>query len=289
MAPSCSRPSWLSTWWRHICAQTAQRPQPTPTRGQPVSRWVPLNRHRCSAGVHVPAEHHAAQQVISKTTCWHCTKAAPTASLRGVLSFRLHWQLPEQFPGPQSGRRMTRLHPPLPPAAAGCWGCSFPPCATPWVQVRQHREHKRTFMYLEQLILRYNAAGSCLAIKEIHEASNGLPITPPVHGCASPSMLSGAALSPTNHMRPAPATSPAACALMQMWCRRHTASCSDRLSAAVLTCRAAVTGLASELCSSWVLPATLQASTAVLTCVLPALPSGHRLLLWQACPRHQIH
>jgi nonsense-mediated mRNA decay protein 3 len=40
---------------------------------------------------------------------------------------------------------------------------------TACVQVRQHTEHKRTFMYLEQLILRHNAASHCLSIKDIHE------------------------------------------------------------------------------------------------------------------------
>ena len=36
-------------------------------------------------------------------------------------------------------------------------------------QVRQHVEHKRTFFYLEQLILKHNADAHCLNIKEIHE------------------------------------------------------------------------------------------------------------------------
>lgn len=40
-----------------------------------------------------------------------------------------------------------------------------------WVhaQVRQHVEHKRTFFYLEQLILKHNADTHCLSVKEIHE------------------------------------------------------------------------------------------------------------------------
>lgn len=37
------------------------------------------------------------------------------------------------------------------------------------VQVRQHTEHKRTFMFLEQVILKYNAAAACINIKDIHE------------------------------------------------------------------------------------------------------------------------
>lgn len=41
-----------------------------------------------------------------------------------------------------------------------------------WVQVRQHTEHKRTFMFLEQVILKYNAAGTCINIKDIHEVCN---------------------------------------------------------------------------------------------------------------------
>ena len=121
------------------------------------------------------------------------------------------------------------------------------PCATPLVQVRQHREHKRTFMYLEQLILRYNAAGSCLAIKEIHEASDG----PPVHGFASQSMLWGAALPSRNLMMQAPVMSPAACVLRQMSNRRHTAYRCDRL---LLHLSPAGQQVLAKLCSSWVWP-----------------------------------
>ena len=36
-------------------------------------------------------------------------------------------------------------------------------------QVRQHTEHKRTFLYLEQLILKHNADSNCISIKDIHE------------------------------------------------------------------------------------------------------------------------
>jgi hypothetical protein len=35
--------------------------------------------------------------------------------------------------------------------------------------VRQHVAHKRTFLYLEQLILRAGADGQCTNIKDIHE------------------------------------------------------------------------------------------------------------------------
>ena len=37
------------------------------------------------------------------------------------------------------------------------------------LQVRQHTEHKRTFMFLEQVILKYSAAANCINIKDIHE------------------------------------------------------------------------------------------------------------------------
>ena len=40
------------------------------------------------------------------------------------------------------------------------------------IQVRQHVPHKRTFFYLEQLILRFNADANCLSMKEIHEVSH---------------------------------------------------------------------------------------------------------------------
>lgn len=38
-------------------------------------------------------------------------------------------------------------------------------------QVRQRVDHKRTFLFLEQLIIKHNAAEKCLGIKEVH---NGL-------------------------------------------------------------------------------------------------------------------
>lgn len=37
------------------------------------------------------------------------------------------------------------------------------------VQVRQHTQHKRTFMFLEQMILRHGADASCTNIKEVHQ------------------------------------------------------------------------------------------------------------------------
>jgi nonsense-mediated mRNA decay protein 3 len=36
-------------------------------------------------------------------------------------------------------------------------------------QVRQHVPHKRTFLYLEQLILRAGADAQCINIKDNHE------------------------------------------------------------------------------------------------------------------------
>ncbi len=42
-------------------------------------------------------------------------------------------------------------------------------CSQSMMQVRQHTEHKRTFMFLEQVILKYNAASTCINIKDIHE------------------------------------------------------------------------------------------------------------------------
>lgn len=37
------------------------------------------------------------------------------------------------------------------------------------VQIRQRVEHKRTFLFLEQLIIRHNAAEKCLNIKEVYD------------------------------------------------------------------------------------------------------------------------
>lgn len=37
------------------------------------------------------------------------------------------------------------------------------------LQVRQHVPHKRSFLYLEQLILRAGADSQCVNIKDIHE------------------------------------------------------------------------------------------------------------------------
>ena len=74
-------------------------------------------------------------------------------------------------------------------------------------QVRQHTGHKRTFFYLEQLILKYNMDQQCTNVKDMHEvqscpaSSSTLAIAPnsmtpcilcllhcikplPAHGCA---------------------------------------------------------------------------------------------------------
>ena len=55
---------------------------------------------------------------------------------------------------------------------------SFHPCQVIVVivdagllQVRQHTEHKRTFMFLEQVVLKYSAAANCINIKDIHEVN----------------------------------------------------------------------------------------------------------------------
>ena len=37
------------------------------------------------------------------------------------------------------------------------------------VQVRQRVDHKRTFLFLEQLIIKHNAAEKCISIKEVHD------------------------------------------------------------------------------------------------------------------------
>ena len=37
------------------------------------------------------------------------------------------------------------------------------------LQVRQHVAHKRTFLFLEQLILKHSADSQCVNIKDIHE------------------------------------------------------------------------------------------------------------------------
>ena len=41
--------------------------------------------------------------------------------------------------------------------------------STPLTQVRQHTHHKRTFMFLEQLILKHGVDDSCTNVKDIHE------------------------------------------------------------------------------------------------------------------------
>ncbi len=43
-------------------------------------------------------------------------------------------------------------------------------------QVRQHTSHKRTFFFLEQLILKHSIDQTCISIKEMHEART-------LHGC----------------------------------------------------------------------------------------------------------
>ena len=44
-------------------------------------------------------------------------------------------------------------------------------CVMP--QVRQHTSHKRTFFFLEQLILKHNIDQMCINVKEMHEARPG--------------------------------------------------------------------------------------------------------------------
>ena len=51
MAPSCSRLSWWSSWWRTTCAPTARAAPSTPTSGSHASRRVPTLAMRCIAMV----------------------------------------------------------------------------------------------------------------------------------------------------------------------------------------------------------------------------------------------
>ena len=43
---------------------------------------------------------------------------------------------------------------------------------SPTLQVRQHIGHKRTFFYLEQLVLKFNADAQCINIKDVHGVSH---------------------------------------------------------------------------------------------------------------------
>lgn len=49
------------------------------------------------------------------------------------------------------------------------WSADARACLRCGTQVRQHVPHKRTFFYLEQLIIRHGADEQCLKIKDIHE------------------------------------------------------------------------------------------------------------------------
>lgn len=40
------------------------------------------------------------------------------------------------------------------------------------VQVRQKVDHKRTFLYLEQLILKHNADRDCISVAEVKDGLN---------------------------------------------------------------------------------------------------------------------
>ena len=44
-------------------------------------------------------------------------------------------------------------------------------CVSVLGQVRQHTHHKRTFMFLEQLILKHGVDQSCVNIKAMHEVN----------------------------------------------------------------------------------------------------------------------
>lgn len=67
-------------------------------------------------------------------------------------------------PGPRGCKLLTAVH------AAATTTTSAPPLHThTHPQVRQHVAHKRTFLYLEQLILRAGADQQCVNIRDIHE------------------------------------------------------------------------------------------------------------------------
>ena len=55
--------------------------------------------------------------------------------------------------------------------AAGAAGGNIQELQVPvMLQVRQHTSHKRTFFFLEQLILKHNIDQLCINVKEMHEA-----------------------------------------------------------------------------------------------------------------------
>ena len=283
MAPSCSRPLWSSTWWRHTCAQTAPRQPPTPTPGRPVSRWVPSRRHGCSAGEHAPTEHQAAPPVMSQLAWWQCIRAAPTGSLEGVLSARKRHSCSQ---GLSQVRRVTRAAPS--PAFCCC------------KEAGGHTSHP-------PLWCRCDSTGSTSARSCTWSSSS------------SGTMPQGAAWPSKRSMRQVVVCPPS---LLLRVALRHSPCCGelpchpgivggkhlsqalparvavqiDTLHIAVTGCRCIChlrgsgAGVEAQLCSSWVLlPAAPQPSMTLLTCVPPARPAGHRLLFWQACPRHQIH
>lgn len=75
----------------------------------------------------------------------------------------------------------------------GCSACAhvcrracatLPPCPPRRVQVRQHVSHKRTFFFLEQLILKHGADESCVNVKEMHEVGCGRAAGAPRDGAA---------------------------------------------------------------------------------------------------------
>lgn len=151
MVPYCSRRLWLSMWWRRTCAQTAPEQLQTQTPGLLLCRYELLLMGYSVTSTRRHLHLYGHPGCLSSTWLWvlactcACTQNLPTS--HAVF----HHKMPLLYSS----------HP-----------CQVIVIVVAWLlQVRQHTEHKRTFMFLEQVILKYSAAANCINIKDIHEVN----------------------------------------------------------------------------------------------------------------------
>jgi hypothetical protein len=121
------------------------------------------------------------EYVVERHMCTTCNRqnANPNAWVACVQVGRRGWA-GESAPGAPSSQEHC-LVASAPAAAALRWSkgntrltcvCLLR-CAVALSQVRQHVAHKRTFFFLEQLILKHGVDASCVNVKEMHEVRRG--------------------------------------------------------------------------------------------------------------------
>lgn len=126
------------------------------------------------------------EYVVERHMCTTCNRqnANPNAWVACVQVGRRGWA-GEFAPGPQAARSTAWCLASAPCLQAAAAALQWPKgnnrltcvyllhCAVALSQVRQHVAHKRTFFFLEQLILKHGVDASCVNVKEMHEVRRG--------------------------------------------------------------------------------------------------------------------